>query len=265
MAGLSCFQGRECVLYIAYLDEFGHVGPYLAHDDSHHNAHPAFGLGGLVIPYPEIRSFSTYFFKLKNNLLSFELKRSGTHPAKWEKKGSALYTIKNIEKYPELRQATFRLINQIKKINGFAIYVGVEKRRAIEKHDAKLLYHSVLREAIKRIDQECEHRHAKFLLILDEQEENVMRSQIVETASIEMFGASSRANLIEPPLQVESHLYQTVQCADWLCGIFGRLAYYECDPKAKPENETAEKYFGDRIRSMATRSSLRRRELMTND
>lgn len=137
-------------------------------------------------------------------------------------------------------------------------YVGVEKRRNQENHDAKRLYHSVLRESIKRVDQECEQRQAEFLLVLDQQEENVMRSQIVETASIEMFGINARNRLIEPPMQVESHLYQTVQCADWLCGLFGRLAFYECDPEAKPDYILVEQYFGERIRFASTRSGIRR-------
>lgn len=88
------------MLFVAYLDEFGHVGPYLAHDDPRHNTHPVFGLGGVVLPYPQVRRFSTFFFQLKNRLLEFELSRSGELPAKWEKKGSSLYTIRNIEKYP---------------------------------------------------------------------------------------------------------------------------------------------------------------------
>lgn len=246
------------MLYVAYLDEFGHVGPYVSHQDTRHNTHPVFGLGGIVLPYPAIRRFSTFFFQLKNRLLKFELHRSGVHPARWEKKGSSLYTVQNIQKYAELRRATNRLLNQLRAVDGYAVYVGVEKRRTAEGHDAKKLYHSVLREAIKRIDQECESRCASFLLVLDEQEENVMRGQIVETASVEMFGANSRSRLIEPAMQAESHLYQTVQCADWLCGIFGRLAYHECDPQGKPGNAVAEKYFGTRIRAACTRSSVRR-------
>lgn len=93
------------MLYIAYLNEFGYVGPYIAHDEPRHKTCSVFGLGGLMLPFPEIRRFSTYFIQLKNRLLKFELERSGDHPAKWEKKSSALYTINNIEKYFELRQA----------------------------------------------------------------------------------------------------------------------------------------------------------------
>jgi hypothetical protein len=53
------------MLYIAYLDEFGHSGPYISHDHPTHHTHPAFGIGGFVLPYYKVRSFSTFFFQLK--------------------------------------------------------------------------------------------------------------------------------------------------------------------------------------------------------
>jgi hypothetical protein len=245
------------MLYIAYLDEFGHIGPYLSHDHPRHSTHPAFGLAGVVLPYTEVRNFSTFFFQLKNNLLAFELNRSGSHPAKWEKKGSSLYTIQNISTYRVLRQATNRLLNKIKKINGFVFYVGMEKRRDESAHDSKRLYHSVLREAIKRLDQESLRLASEFMLVLDQQEENVLRGEIVETASIEMFGASLRSCLIEPPMQVESHLFQTVQCADWLCGLVGRLAHFSCEPEVKPDFSVVDQFFGERLKEVVRRSSIR--------
>lgn len=76
----------------------------------------------------------------------------------------------NVTKYRQLRQATFRLLNKVKASGGFIIYVGIEKERRVDGHDSKRLYHSVLREVIKCIDQECEQRDAKFMLILDQQE-----------------------------------------------------------------------------------------------
>ena len=246
------------MLYVAYLDEFGHIGPYLSSTHSSHKTHPVFGLGGVVLPYTQVREFSTYFFKLKNRLLKFELDKSQIHPAKWEKKGSSLYTANNVNKYRELRQATFRYLNKIKSLGGFIIYVGIEKERKVETHDSKGLYHSVLREIIKRVDQEVEQREAKFMLILDQQEENVLRGEIVETASIAMFGEEPRYRLIEPPVQVESHLYQTVQCADWLCGIFGRLTHYDCEPLSRADFKSIHDYFDSRIHQVATRSGIKR-------
>lgn len=53
--------------------------------------------------------------------------------------------------------------------------------------------------------------------------ENDFRTQIVSEASIQMFG-EARTTMIEPPVQAESHLFQTLQCADWLCGLIGRIA-----------------------------------------
>lgn len=246
------------MLYLVYIDEYGHIGPFISSTDAKHKTHPAFGLGGFVLPYYQVRTFSTWFFKLKNRLLQIELNKSGEHPAKWEKKGSALYTEKNVKKYRQLRQATFSLLNKIKKLDGFTIHVGVEKRLGTSNQNAKRLYNAVLRELIKRLDDECKFRKSQFMMILDEQEKNVMRKELVETASLAMFGSDGRSCLLEPPLQVESYLYQTVQCADWLCGLYGRLAYYSCLPQDKPGFDVFETYFADRIKSTSIRSGLRR-------
>ncbi|MDY0270581.1 DUF3800 domain-containing protein [Trichloromonas sp.] len=245
------------MLYIAYLDEFGHIGPYVSHDHPSHKTHPVFGLGGIVLPHGQVRCFATYFFQLKNRLLEFELKKSGKHPAKWEKKGAALYTLQNVQKYPELRKATFRLLNRITKAGGFVFYVGFEKRRDLVRHDSKNIYYAALREAIKRLDQECEAKNDQFLLMLDQQEKNVMRTEIVETAALSMFGEEPRKTLIEPPIQAESHLYQNLQCADWICGIVGRMAHYKFEPEQKKDLEVFDRYFKDRLERVSRRSSLR--------
>lgn len=243
-------------MYLVYLDEFGHIGPFLAKSHAKHKTHPLFGLGGLVLPSDKVRSFSTFFYQLKNQLLDFELKQTDMHRAKWEKKGSSLYTLNNVTKYRQLRQATFRLLNQIEKVGGFVFYVGIEKRRDETRHNAKEVYHSVLKEAIKRLNEECELTDDWFLLILDQQEENVMRGEIVERASVEMHG-NKRYRLVEAPVQAESHLYQTIQCADWLCGLFGRLTQYQMDKEEYPELEIFDKYFAERIKKVQKRSSIR--------
>jgi len=91
---------------IAYLDDFGHVGPYASRNDPMYNDSPVFGLAGFIMLADEVRCFGTWFFQRKRELLDFETRRSGEHPAVWEKKGASLFTVKNVEKYPELRKAT---------------------------------------------------------------------------------------------------------------------------------------------------------------
>lgn len=245
------------MLYLVYIDEFGHIGPYVDANHEQHKTHPVFGLAGFALPYDEVRNFSTFFYQLKNNLLKYELDQANVHPAKWEKKGSSLYTVKNVEKYQQLRHATNRLFNAIKKRNGFMIYVGIEKRHDIEMHQSHKLYQSVLRELIKRLDEECESSQSQFMLLLD-QSDDVTRQGLIETASMSMFGTEPRRNLIEPPTQIESHLYQTIQCADWLCGIMGRLSKYWVDNQNFADYEIFERSFADRIAQISKRSGIRK-------
>lgn len=160
-------------------------------------------------------------------------------------------------KYPELRKATNRLFNQVKSCNGFVIYVGIEKRREVETHNSHQLYQSVLRELIKRLDEEFSANGDQFMLFLD-QSDDVTRQGLLETASISMFGNEPRKSLIEPPTQIESHLFQTIQYADWLCGIFGRLSKYWIEPENYAEYEIFETYFADRIKQVARRSGIRK-------
>ena len=77
-----------CVHYFAYLDEFGHIGPFISRRDGHHNTSPVFGFAGIVLPVTEVRNFSAYFYKLKCNLLEWEIAHDPGHtPAyQWEKK-----------------------------------------------------------------------------------------------------------------------------------------------------------------------------------
>ena len=246
-------------MYIAYLDEFGHIGPYTGRNQQKYSESPLFGLGGIVLPATEVRKFATWFFQLKSNLLAWEIERSGEASYTWEKKGAQLYTTKNIRHYREVRDATNRILNKVGALGGQCVYVGLEKYSTPEDHDAKRLYLAVLRETIKRIDQFCERNADQWLLIVDEQEKSHFRKQIVATASAEMFGPSRRIRLIEPPIQAESHLYQTLQCADWICGLVGRLGAYVCRPDEYEDLDWTAMYFQARLKDIAPFSSFRRR------
>lgn len=244
--------------FIAYLDEFGHIGPYLSYDHPQHNTHPAFGLGGIVLPFHRVRDFSTFFFKSKQRLLNWEIEKSNRHPAQWEKKGAALYTTKNVESYPELSRMTHRILNKIRSFGGFVFYVGYEKRRVIESNDSYRRYSNVLREVIKRLNQEAENHDTYFSIVLDKQEAGEeFRSHIVSQASIAMYGGEPYMRMIEPPIEAESHLFQTLQCADWICGLVGRMAHYQFDSHSRPDFAWAHGKLGKHLKQISIRSSLR--------
>lgn len=93
------------------------------------------------------------------------------------------------------------------------------------------------------------------MVVLDEHNR---RSAIVTAAGQSMFGGTEpRRRLIEPPFQVESHRYQTLQAADWIAGLMGRLGAYWADPVAYRENEVFSKYFGQRVLDHSRRSGIR--------
>ena len=245
--------------YFAYLDEFGHVGPYVARTDQRYRESPVFGLAGFVLPANEVRRFGTWFYQRKCELLAFEIKRSGKHPALWEKKGASLYTLTNVVRYPELRKFTNRLLNRIDALGGFALHVGLRKTSTPEAHDPNRLYARVFLEAIKRIDQFCAEDcdpPEDFVLILDEHNQ---RPALITRAAQSMYRPDeARSRLIEPPFHVESHRYQTLQAADWIAGLVGRLGAVWAEPAAWPENETFRRYFEHRINRVSHRSGIQR-------
>ena len=244
--------------YIAYLDEFGHVGPYIARTDPRHNDSPVFGLAGFVMPVDEVRGFGTWFFQRKCELLDFEIQRSGEHPAVWEKKGSSLYTVRNVERYPELRKMTNRLLNKIEAVGGRIFYVGIRKTAEPVAHDANAMYSNILAEAIRRIDAFCRENHPSpelFLLALDE---HPLRAGLLTAAARDMYGGDEpRRQLIEPPFQLESHRYQTLQAADWIAGLVGRLGAIWKEPEVWPENIIFRRYFEHRLTRVQIRSGVR--------
>jgi hypothetical protein len=240
------------------LDEFGHIGPFIGRSHHRHNASPVFGLGGLLLPAQRVRPFASYFYRLKCDLLAFEIERAGVPAYVWEKKGASLYTTQNVVQYAELRRATARLLNRIEKDEGMVFYVGVQKTHSPDEHDPKRLYRAVLREAIKRLNAFCARNRSVFMMILDEQGDREFRREIVAEASREMFGDARRARMIEPPIQAESHLFQTLQCADWICGLVGRAGCYLVAPTEYEDLIWVPKYFTQRLARAAPTSGIRR-------
>ena len=242
--------------FIVYLDEFGHIGPYISRHDSQHNDSPIFGLGGIVIPLMKAREFSTWFYQRKNTLLKWEVeewKKSGNHLAIFEKKGSSLYTIQNITKYRELKQFTNRFFNALPKFGANVFYVGVKKNK-LSDGNPDGLYGYVLREAIKRLNEHAIQSSAQFIIALDEYSS---REKIIITASTSMFGQLNASQLIDIPFQLESKRYQNIQAADWVCGLVGKIGAYWAEPVEWNDMKLMHTMFNDKLQNVAIRSGIR--------
>ena len=83
---------------------------------------------------------------------------------------------------------------------------------------------------------------------------------MVKTSAIEMFG-SKRKSLVEPLFHAESDLYQTLQFADWISAVVGKIYSYNVRPHEYSENEPFKRYFEDRLRRASLRSGVRMQKL----
>lgn len=240
-------------MYIVFLDEFGHIGPFVSRSDPKFNQNPVFGVAGIILPHSEVRAFATWFYQNKNNLLNHEITRSGIHPATWEKKGADLFTTRNVEKFNEVRQTAFRMINRVYRGGGHLFFYGREKyQKPVDCHTSGL-YTTVLGHAVRQLDRFCSQRNEQFMVILDQHSDRV---KLLAAVAKTMFGDQPARCLIEPPFQAESHLYQTLQAADWVAALFGRLHAYRVRPEEFKNWSWSEKYFGRRLNEGVTHSTM---------
>ncbi|HWU63040.1 MAG TPA: DUF3800 domain-containing protein, partial [Ensifer sp.] len=171
----------------------------------------------------------------------------------WEKKGNQTFTHSKIYKTKKLG---FSLINEIKANGGKIIYQGIEKYADPEKANGPGLYKNVLSRTIRAVEKRFHAENETYAIIMDQHND---RAKLMVSAQQTMFSRVDGAyGLMEPPYQVESHLYPSVQMADWIASIIGSMWNYKTHPEQFPDDEWAEKYYEARITSAATHSSLQR-------
>lgn len=208
-----------------------------------------------MLPADRVRSFGSFFLQLKNRLLAWELEQSGVHASRWEKKGSALLTTTNIDRYPEVRRAVNRLVARLEKDGGRVFFYGQLKPvgdPSVVLETARSRYDHALIQTIIRTGQGSDPE-TSLMMVLDEVDDR-SRIEAFASASGFIFSDARGRHLIEPPMQVESHLYQTVQAADWICALLGRLSAYLLDPEWS-EYEWANRYFARRLGAVTMRRS----------
>ena len=150
------------------------------------------------------------------------------------------------------------VLNKIGGLGGRIFYYGIRKTADPVAHDSNAMYLRVLSEATRRLDAFCREDHSspvRFLLALDE---HPQRAELVTSVARDMYGGDEpRRQLVEPPFQLESHRYQTLQAADWIAGLVGRLGAIWKEPDAWQENVVFRRYFERRLTGNQVRSRVR--------
>ncbi|MFT8637869.1 MAG: DUF3800 domain-containing protein [Pseudoclavibacter sp.] len=220
-------------MLIAYLDEFGHQGPYLGDDHPRFNQHPIFGYAGYVIPVQHSRSFGADVKRDKENLFKEEIARSKT-PNQWEKKGSEIFTTGAAKKYPQnLRTFEAAVKKLVLRYHGKVFYYGDEKALGTIKttnRDPKQLQIGALRETVNRLSRYADQTDNDIIVLVDS---ITLRTQRENAAKL--YGhiyarsreVSEMKRMVEAPLSIDSALNSGIQFADWICAYVSRLAHYQ--------------------------------------
>ena len=137
------------------------------------------------------------------------------------------------------------------------IFCGKEKYTHPKHHDTIYLYQKILLESISRLNkfakEDCPDG-TSFLLIIDE---HPYRKNLLVTATKAMYEQSIPIDrLIEPPFQAESQYYQTLQAADWIAALIGRMEANRTKPDEYADWFVFREYFDARIKKMSVRSGI---------
>lgn len=217
-------------MLIAYLDEFGHVGPYI---DEHHpkfKHHPVFGYAGYVLPAEQARRIGSTFRQAKTSLFKTEINASKT-PHQWERKGSEYFSTGTINKRPEQIRVFNALVGDLRKVDGCLFYYGDEKVRGTLKQTG-VESNRIAAQALKQtIDRLCTHadRVNQELLILTDAITDKTRQELVAEMYAHIYGRkrAEMKRIIEAPLHIESKLNSGIQFADWICALVTRASHFQ--------------------------------------
>lgn len=240
MRAFDVFSYIIRVVLLAYLDEFGHVGPYISSRHPRFNTHPAFGYGGFILPADHAREFAAYFEHVKENLLAFEIQQANAHPRRWEKKGASLLTSRNMEVYgDEVRRALAGLARRLAKLGGRLTFHGqikpigsaVETGQSAADRSAQ-----TLKQAIIRLARYADERRESIMIFMDSVDAKPRLEAVMAAASF-IYRAHSPElrRVVEIPMQLESHFYATTQYADWLCALISRASQFHLAADAEFE------------------------------
>ncbi|GAA4385588.1 DUF3800 domain-containing protein [Agromyces bauzanensis] len=220
-------------MLVAYLDEFGNVGPYIEPGHPKYGQHPVFGYAGFILPANNARDMGAEFKRVKTSLFKTEIDKSSA-PAQWERKGSEYFTTGSIAARPEQIRAFRGLIHRLRSLDGHLFYYGDEKVPGTLKQtgrDSQAIMHDALREMINRLCTHADKANQDLLILMDSFTDKTRQELAARMyAHIYSRRRPEMKRIIEAPLHIESKLNSGIQFADWICALTARASHFQLSP-----------------------------------
>jgi hypothetical protein len=237
-------------VFLLYLDEFGHPGPYDP-SDTRHRHHPLFGFAGVAIEATSWRDLDRSFLRLKLRYYAEEIRKAqivaGIRPERWEPK--------------QLRSRRDRrfaadVLGLVRSCRGTLFAYGCVKRASPRAHGAHALYNSQVQGALETYERFlrsiADRQRGQGVAIVDRRSES-QNQLVLESAQSHLFAnpymRQADARVIETPLLVATEWYHGVQLADVVGGVVG--AAFRARALGDASFAWAEQQFGRRIDSLS--------------
>ncbi|WP_370185892.1 DUF3800 domain-containing protein [Rhodococcus wratislaviensis] len=219
-------------MLLAYIDEIGETGAFIARDDPRFNTSPAFGYAGLILPAEHARAFGQTFTFKKQELFKTEIENAD-HPGRWERKGASIFRRDTLDLFPQQIRVFNSLVRSVRKVDGALFYYVNEKPLGTPKQtklDTDERETAAMREALNRIARYANLRGSDVMVMIDQINEKtraarlpVMYEHILGRAA----GYPEMKRIVEPPMHIDSVLSSNIQFADWVAACVTRAIEYQ--------------------------------------
>lgn len=219
-------------MLLAYIDEIGETGAFVARDHARFNTSPAFGYAGFIIPADSARQFGARFTEEKRKLFRSEVERA-EHPGRWERKGSDIFRPQTLSRYPQQIRVVNSLIGVIRRLDGCLFYYADEKPLGTPGQtslNADARETVAMRETLNRIATHAESRDSNVMVVIDQVNEKTRAARLPIMYGHVLGRAAEHQEMrriIEPPMHVDSVLSSNIQFADWIAACLTRAIEYQ--------------------------------------
>lgn len=262
MARVFAFKKGKLRMLLAYVDEIGETGAFVAPDHPRFNTSPAFGYAGFVVPDFHARLLGSFFTREKRSLFATEL-LGVENPGFWERKGADMLRPDTPDTFPQHIRVLNGIVQElVQKRKGKLFYHACEKPRGSPKQtnlDKLARRDRALREMTNRLARYANSQQEQILIMMDAVQEKERKSS-VQTMYAHILGRASAYSemhrLVEPPMHIDSELSSNIQLADWIAGLVGRAINYQLVKESRYEWVSEDKHFPALYKAFTHESKL---------
>lgn len=238
----------RCTMWLVFLDEFGHDGAYVSRDHPRFNQSPVFGLGGLALREHSAIDFALDFGRLKANTLGWPYRYREAKGRTIFKAGAFDDSLGSSRRHHTANVAN-RFLSLVRKHEGHVLYRGIVKASDIADHSASKVHMACLRRVFATVNSYCGESESYFLMSFDRHETHLKKMQFISGAHRDSDG---KVRIADYPHDLESRYHNSIQAADWVCALLGRVWAYRVDAVGWASH----KPYDDRFSNLLTQVTL---------